>query len=242
MTGSALKRRLVCAAFALALFPFAAAEAHLFHKVFEVPDNQLTKDYWVLVQLVEVPNERFDLAAEVYRGGERVRLKPGGFRKWLKRPIEPGMVYKADYQLKRWDGTLAEEVQRVDQTYGTALHPKIKEGLGTRNADAVKQAFRQVFFYLISELSEAIWERLENSEAPLQLYQFFFRYFGVSLEAFLAINHRIDYLVLRTTIEAVGRSLGDPSRDLPPSPEMYQQHRSRFLRVLAQTLGIPPKA
>lgn len=242
MNGSALKRRLLYTAFSLALFPFATAEAHLFHKVFEVPDNQLTKDYWVLVQLVEFPNERFDLAAEVYRGGERVRLKPGGFRKWLKRPIEPGMVFKADYQLKRWSGALAEEVQRVDQTYGTALHQKIKEGLSTRNAEAVKQAFRQAFFYLMSELSEAIWERLENPEAPLQLYQFFFRYFGVSLEAFLAINHRSDYLVLRTTIEAIERSLGDPSRDVPPSPEMYQQHRTRFLGVLAQTLRIPPKA
>lgn len=242
MKARALKRLLGCAAFLLVLLPFAVAEAHLFHKVFELPDNQLTKDYWVLVRLIEFPNERFDLAAEVYRGEERVRLKPGGFRKWLKRPIEPGMVYKADYQLKRWNGALAEEVQRVDQTYGTALHQKIKEGLRTRNAEAVKQAFRQVFFYLISELSEAIWERLENPEAPSQLYQFFFRYFSVSLEAFLAINHRIDFLVLRTTVEAVARSLGDPSRDVPPSPEMYQQHRTRFLRVLAQTLGIPPRA
>lgn len=242
MTARALKRRLVYAAFSVVLFPFAMAEAHLFHKLFEVPDTQLTKDYWVLIQLIEFPNERFDLAEEVYRGEERVRLKPGGFRKWLKRPIEPGMVYKADYQLKRWNGALAKEVQRIDQTYGTALRRRVEEGLDARNAEVVKEAFRRVFFYLISELSEAIWERLENPEAPLQLYQFFFRYFGVSLEAFLAINHRIDYLVLRTSIEAVGRSLGDPSREVPPSPEMYQQHRTRFLGVLAQVLRIPPKA
>jgi len=227
---------------AVLLLPFAVAEAHLFHKVFELPDNQLTKDYWVFMQLIEFPHERFDLAAEVYRGDVRVRLKPGGFRKWLKRPIEPGMVYRADYQLKRWDGTLAAEVQRVDRTYGTTLHQQIHEGLEARHAEAVKQAFRQLFFYLIDELSEAIWERLETSAAPLQLYQFFFRYFSVGLEAFLAINHRLDYLVLRTAIEAVERSLGDPSRDVPPSPEMYHQHRTRFRRVLAQTLRVPPSS
>ncbi|MBI3327954.1 MAG: hypothetical protein HYZ81_14790 [Nitrospinae bacterium] len=140
MKGSARKRLVVCAALSLVLFPLAVAEAHLFHKVFEVPDNQLTKDYWVLVQLIEFPNERFDLAAEVYRGEVRVRLKPGGFRKWLKRPIEPGMVYKADYQLKRWNGALADEIQRVDRTYGTALQQRIEEGLGTRNAEAVKRS------------------------------------------------------------------------------------------------------
>lgn len=242
MRTTALSWRLACMALSLALLPFGAAEAHLFHKVFELPDTQLTKDYWVLVRLIEFPNERFDRAAEVYRGENRVRLKPGGFRKWLTRPIEPGMVFKAGYQLRRWNGTLAEEVQRIDRTYGTALHRKIEHGLSTRNAEAVTQAFRQVFFYLISELSGAIWERLENEEAALPLYQFLFRYFSVSLEAFLAINHRLDFLVLRTTVDALGRSLGDPSRDVPPSPEMYQQHRARFLNVLAQALGIPPKA
>lgn len=242
MKGSTRRRLVACAAFSLVLFPCAAVEAHLFHKVFEVPDNQLTKDYWVVVQLIEFPNERFDLAAAVYGGEARVRLKPGGFRKWLKRPIEPGMVYKADYQVKRWNGTLADEVQRVDRTYGTALQRRIEEGLDARNAEVVKEAFRRVFFYLMRELSEAIWERLENPDAPVQLYSFFSRYFSVGLEAFLAINHRIDYLVLRVTIDAVERSLGDPSREIPPSPEMFQAHRTRFLRVLAQTLNIPPKA
>jgi broad specificity phosphatase PhoE len=76
----------------------------------------------------------------------------------------------------------------------------------------------------------------------LRLYQFFFRYFSVSLEAFLTINHRVDYLVLRTSIEALEQSLGDPERAVPPSPEMYQQHRRRFLRILAKVLRIPARA
>jgi hypothetical protein len=226
----------------LALLPCLAAEAHLFHKVFELPDTQLSKDYWVLVQLIEFPNERFDLAAAVYRGDTRVRVKPGGFRKWLTRPMEPGLVFKADYQIERWSGTLADEVQRLDQTYGTALHQQITAGLGTRQAESVKQAFRQVFFYLLGELSEAMWEHLEQPEASLRLYQFFFRYFSVSLEAFLALNHRVDYLVLRTTLETLETVLGEPEKGIPPSPEMYQQHRQRFLRLLAKTLRIPAGA
>jgi hypothetical protein len=225
----------------LVLLSYVVAEAHLFHKVFELPDTQLTKDYWVLVQLIEFPNERFDLAAAVYHGDIRVRVKPGGFRKWLTRPMEPGLVFKADYQIERWSGTLAAEVQRLDQTYGTALQQQIMAGLGTRQAELVKQAFRQVFFYLLSELSAAMWEHLEHSEAPLRLYQFFFRYFSVSLEAFLALNHRVDYLVLRTTLEGLEVALGEPEKGLPPSPEMYQQHRHRFLRLLAKALGIPAR-
>jgi hypothetical protein len=196
----------------------------------------------VLVQLSEFPHERFDLATEVYRGEVRVRLKPGGFRKWLTRPSEPGMVYKADYQLQRWSGSLAAEVQRLDQAYGTTLHEQIVEGLSRRQAEPVKQAFRHVFFYLLSELTEAMWAHLENSEAALRLYQFFCRYFSISLEAFLALNHRIDYLLLRTTIEAIEVALGEPEKALPPSPEMYQQHWRRFLGVLAKALHIPAPA
>src|SRR5262245_50828754 len=119
----------------LTLLPWVVAEAHLFHKVFELPDTQLVKDYRVLAQLIEYPYERFDLGASVYRGEMRVRLKPGGIRKWLTRPSEPGMVYKADYQLQRWSGTLAEEVQRLDQAYGMALHRQITAGLDRRRAE-----------------------------------------------------------------------------------------------------------
>jgi hypothetical protein len=242
MTRKALKGLAGGVAWMLVLWPCLAAEAHLFHKVFELPDTQLTKDYWVLVQLSEFPNERFDLATEVYRGEVRVRLKPGGFRKWLTRSNEPGMVYKADYQLQRWSSSLATEVQRLDQTYGTTLHEQIVEGLRTRQAEPVKQAFRHVFFYLLSELAEAMWAHIENPEATLRLYQFFSRYFSISLEAFLALNHRVDYLVLRTTIEAMEVSLGEPEKALPPSPEMYQQYWHRFLRVLAKALQIPAPA
>jgi len=229
-------------ALALALCPWVVAEAHLFHKTFELPDTQLTKDYWLLVQLIEFPNERFELAVGVYQGALRVRLKPGGFRKWLTRPNEPGMVYKADYQLQRWSGTLAAEVQRLDRTYGTTLHQQITEGLGARQAEPVQQAFRQAFFYWLSELSEAIWGHLEHPETPARLYQFFFRYFSVGLEAFLTINHRVDYLLLRSTIEAIEPALGDSERAIPPSPEAYQQQRRRFLRVLAKALRIPARA
>jgi hypothetical protein len=225
----------------VALFPIVillprAAEGHLFHKVFELPDTQLTKDYVVLLRLIDFPDERFDLAEQIYGGEQRVRLKPGGFRSWLKRPLEPGMVFKADYQVKRWTGSLEGEAQRLDETYGTAFHQRIEAGLRARNAEAVRGAFHEMFLYLMRELFEALWVHLGEPEAPPRLYNVLSRYFSVSLEAFLNLNYRASYVVLRTVLDAVERTLGDPDRGVPPAPEVFQQQRVRFLRLLDQVL------
>jgi hypothetical protein len=225
----------------VALFPIllllpGAGEGHLFHKVFELPDTQLTKDYVVLLRLIDFPDERFDLAEQVYRGEQRVRLKPGGFRRWLKRPLEPGMVFKADYQVNRWTGSLESEAQRLDETYGTALHQRVEAGLRARNAEAVRGACREMFFYLMRELFEALSAHLGEPEAPPRLYNVLSRYFSVSLEAFLNLNYRANYVVLRAVLDAVERTLGDPDRGIPPAPEALQQQRVRFLRLLEQVL------
>ncbi len=214
------------------------ADAHVFHQIFELPDTQLTKDYVVLIRLIDYPHERFEVAGKVYRAEQRVRLKPGGVRTWLKRPLEPGMVFKATYQVNRWTGSLEEEARRLDQRYGTTLHARIEAGLRARNAEAVKVAFREMFFYLIRELFEAIGARLEEPEAPARLYEFLSRYFSVSLESFVNINHRATYLVLRATLDAVGRTLGDPETGTPPAPEVFQQQQARFLRTLGHVLQV----
>jgi len=225
---------------ALLIFVLLAglADAHVFHQIFEPRDTQLTKDYLVLLRLIDYPNEKFELAEEVYGGEQRVRLKPGGFRTWLRRPLEPGMVFKADYQINRWAGSLEGEAQRLDRTYGTTLHQRIEAGLRARNAEAVKVAFREMFFYLIGELFESLWARLQEPEAPAQLYEFLSRYFSISLESFVNIQHRATYLVLRTTLDAVGRTLGDPETGTPPAPEVFQLQRERFIRTLGQVLNV----
>jgi len=228
----------------LAILPFmvvllaGVAEGHLFHQVFEVPDTQLTKDYGLLLRLIDFPNEHFALAEQVYRGEQRVRLKPGGFRSWLRRPLEPGLVFKADYQLHRWSGSLAGEAQRLDQTYRTTLRQRLEAGLHSRNAEAVKTAFREFFFYLIRELFEAMWGHLGEAEAPGRLYVYGARYFSLSQEAFLNINHRAHYVMLRAVLDALERTLGDVERGIPPAPEVFHQQRMRFLRRLGQVLQV----
>ena len=225
-------------AVAICVLGTGRAEAHVFHEIFEPRDTQLTKDYVTLIRLIDYPNEKFELAQKVYRGEERVRLKPGGVRSWLKRPLEPGMVFKGDYQINRWTGNLEGEARRLDQAYGTTLHQRIETGLRDRNAETVKAAFREMFFYLIRELFEALSARLQEPEAPPQLYEFLARYFSVSLESFVNINHRATYLVLRATLDAVGRTLGDPETGAPPAPEVFQLHHGRFLRTLGQVLKV----
>jgi hypothetical protein len=95
-----------------------------------------------------------------------------------------------------------------------------------------------MFFYLIRELFDGIAMRIGDREAPAQLYEFLSRYFSVSLESFLNIQHRATYLTLRATLDAVGRTLGDPETGAPPAPEVFQLHRARFLRTLGQVLQI----
>src|SRR5713101_3602335 len=81
----------------LVVFP-AVAEAHLFHTVFELRDNQLTKDYLLVLRLVDFPDENFAMAEAVYLGEQRLRLKPGGSRTWLGRSLGAGVVVKVDWQ------------------------------------------------------------------------------------------------------------------------------------------------
>ena len=136
----------------------APAEGHLFHQIFEVRDNQLTKDYLVVVRLVDYPYEKFDLADDVYRGEQRVRLKPGGFRTWLRRSMEPGMVFKAEYQIHRWTESLEGECQRLDRAYGTlagveALFIQGRKDINT-NPDHLKTEIHATMQDLLSDAAE----------------------------------------------------------------------------------------
>src|SRR5256885_12105823 len=92
------RRMLAMALPFLVVFP-AVAEAHLFHTVFEFRDNQLTKDYLLVLRLVEFPDENFAMAETVYLGEQRLRLKPGGVRSRARRPLEPGMAVNAHHPM-----------------------------------------------------------------------------------------------------------------------------------------------
>ena len=216
----------------------ATADAHLFHDVYEVPDNQLTRDYLVLVKLVDFPYAKFDVAARTYEGEERVRLKPGGFRGWLRRPTEPGLVFKADYQLARWSGTLAGECRRIDAAHGTRFAVRIETALAARQAEPVKAAFREAFVYLMAELFDALERHLDEPDAAGTLYQFLGRYHGVAHEAWLNVHDRARAVVVRSALDAVERTIGDRARGVPPSPEAFAQQRTRVLRTLRAAFGI----
>src|SRR5262245_12346291 len=127
----------------VALAPLPAG-AHLFHKLWEPPETQLTRDTRTLQLLLDDPAERFELARQVYEGETRVRLKPGGFRRWLIRPNEPGMVFKADYQLHRWSGSLEAEAGRIDRERGTRLGPRLDAALTDGDRGGVRAALREV--------------------------------------------------------------------------------------------------
>jgi len=229
---------LLLATAVLALVP-CAARAHLFHKTYEPPENQMTRDTRLLQLLLDDPSERFELARRVWDGTTRVRIKPGGFRRWLVRPNEPGMVFKADYQLHRWSASLKAEAGRIDGQYGTALVARIEHGLAARHRDAVKTALLEMYVVLLRELLETLWQHLDRPEATAALYPFVLRYYSVNLEGHLNTSRPLAATTARAALDAMARAFGDPETGAPPAPEGFDRQRRRLLRVLGEVVARP---
>ncbi len=212
------------------------ADAHLFHKAYEPPETQMTRDTRLLQLLLDDPSERFDLARRVWEGTERVRLKPGGFRRWLVRPNEPGMVFKADYQLQRWSGSLKDEAARIDREHRTVLEPRIEAALAARDRDGVKAGLRAMYAVMLGELLESLWQRLDQAETAERLYGFVLRYYTVNLEGYLNVRHPAAATTARAALDVIGRTLADAESGAPPSPEAFEQQRRRLVRVIGETI------
>lgn len=212
------------------------AWAHLFHKSWEPPETQLTRDTRLLQLLLDDPAERFELAREVYEGRTRVRLKPGGHRRWLVRPNEPGLVFKADYQLERWSGSLQREAERIDHARSTRLHPRLDAALSARNREGVRATLREMYVVLLDELLASLWERLDEPQTAVRLYQLVLGYWSVNLEAHINIHHPTAAPVAGGALAAMERTLGDPETGAPAAPEVFDKQRRRFLRVLREAV------
>ena len=230
---------LVAAVVVLLVLGTTDAGAHLFHKLFEPPQTQLTRDTRLLQLLLDDPTERFELARQVWEGTTRVRLKPGGFRRWLVRPNEPGMVFKADYQLNRWSGSLAEEAARIDRQHGTTLEPRIAAALAARDRDGVKRGLRDMYVVLMGELLESLWQHLDDAETAARLYGYVLGYYAVNLEGYLNIHQPVAATTARTALEAIGRAIGDAETGAPAAPEAFDQQRRRFMRVIGALTPAP---
>jgi len=220
----------------LAVLAPTDAPAHLFHKMYEPPETQMTRDTRLIQLLLDDPSERFELARRVWEGAERVRLKPGGFRRWLVRPNEPGMVFKADYQLQRWSGSLKEEAARIDRGYGTGLEARIEAALAARDRDGVKTGLRAMYAILLGELLESLWKLLDDPETAARLFPFVLRYYTVNLEGYLNVRHPAAATTARAALDAMGRALADSETGAPPAPEVFDQQRRRLLRVVGEAV------
>ncbi|MBI1846375.1 MAG: hypothetical protein HY294_05265 [Candidatus Rokubacteria bacterium] len=232
MTG----RALAAAALVLAVWAPPEARAHLFHKMYEPPETQMTRDTRLLQLLLDDPSERFELARRVWEGAERVRIKPGGFRRWLVRPNEPGMVFKADYQLQRWPGSLKEEAARLDRDHGVGLEARIEAALDARDRDGVKAGLRAMYAVLLGELLESLWQHLDDPATTTRLFGFVLRYYTVNLEGHLNMRHPAAATTARASLDALGRALGDPDTGAPAAPEVFDQQRRRLLRVIGEAV------
>ena len=230
-------RVVVAAIVTIAALAPSDAAGHLFHKMYEPPENQMTRDTRLLQLVLDDPAERFDLARQVWDGTTRVRVKPGGFRKWLVRPVEPGMVFKADYQLHRWSGSLKSEAVRIDKRHGTTFGDRVETGFAQRNRDQVKTALREMYVVLLRELLDAVAAHLEDVETTERLYPFLLRYYAVNLQGHLNMRNPAAAGAAEATLAAIARALGDSETGAPPAPETFDRQRARLLRVLGEAVG-----
>jgi hypothetical protein len=212
------------------------APAHLFHRSWAPPETQLTRDTRTLQLLLDDAAERFELARQVYEGRTRVRLKSGGFRRWLVRPNEPGLVFKANYQLERWSGSLRAEAERIDRARGTRLQPRLDVALAARDREAARAALRELYVVLLDELLASLWERLDDAATAERLYQLVRGYWSVNLEAHLNIHHPAAAAVAGAALESMSRAIGDSETGAPAAPEAFDLQRRRFLRVLREAV------
>lgn len=225
-----------------ALHTASPAEAHLFHKGWEPPQTQLTRDTQTLRRLLDDPEDRFALARAVWDGSTRVRHKPGGFRRWLVRPNEPGLVFKADYQLERWSGSLRGEAERIDRARGTSLARRMEAALTGRDRDGAEAVLREMYVVLLEELLESLWQRIDDPVAAEPLYGYVLGYYAVNLEAYLNIRHPVAATTARSALDAISRTLADGETRAPAAPEAFTRQRARFLRVLRETVPAAPSA
>ena len=243
MTAVGLPARLLAALAAVTAFHTASpAGAHLFHKGWEPPETQLTRDTRTLQILLDDPEDRFALARAVWDGSARVRHKPGGFRRWLVRPNEPGLVFKADYQLQRWSGSLAGEAERIDGARGTTLARRLEAALAGRDRDGAKAVLREMYVVLLEELLESLWQRIDDPITAEPLYGFVLGYYAVNLEAYLNIHHPVAATTARSALDAMSRTLADGESGAPAAPETFARQRARFLRILRETVPAEPLA
>jgi hypothetical protein len=147
------------------------------------------------------------------------------------------MVFKGDYQLHRWSGSLKAEAARIDQRHGTTLVERIETGLAQRSRDQVKSALRAMYLVLLGELLEAVWARLDDLETAERLYPFALRYYAVNLQGHLNIRHPAAAAAADATLAAIARALGDSETAAPPAPEVFDRQRARLLRVLGEAVG-----
>jgi hypothetical protein len=214
------------------------ASAHLFHRSWAPPETQLTRDTRTLQLLLDDPAGRFDLARRVYEG--ELRGRPGaGARRWLVRSTEPGRVFKADYQLNRWSGSLKSEAERLDREHGTRLAGPLAAALATGNREGARAALREMYAVLLEEMLDALWERLDEFEPAERLYQFVLAYWSVNLESYFNIRHPVAGAVARTALDAISRALGEPETGAPAAPEAFDKQRRRFLRILREAIPGP---
>jgi hypothetical protein len=212
------------------------AGAHLFHKGWEPPANQLTRDTRTVQILLDDPGDGFALARAVWEGSVRVRYKPGGFRRLLVRPNEPGLVFKADYQLERWSGSLRGEAERIDEARSTALERRFGVALDGRDRDGARAVLREMYVVLLEELLESLRQRLDDPVAAEPLYGFVLGYYAVNLEGYLNIRHPVAATTARAALDAIGRTLADGETGAPAAPEVFARQRARFLRILGETV------
>src|ERR1041384_1267285 len=127
------------------------------HTTVELPETQLTRDFMAIRILLKDPADNFETIRMLYEG----ELQAPDLRRtaaWLSKRSGRGRLQTIAAPV----ATLKSEAARIDRKHGSALAPRIADGLSRRDGAAAEGAFRAMFAVLLDELLTSVGRQFDD--------------------------------------------------------------------------------
>jgi hypothetical protein len=207
------------------------------HTTIEPPETQLTRDNAAIRTLLKDPADHFAQIRKIYAGEIHVAASSGAQPALLQRGSHGGL-FKPDYQRNPWNGSLRQEVQRLDRERGTALAVAIDDGIAAGDRAKIEAALRRTFAALLDDLLTSIEQKLDTSVNVERTLQHARRYYSEGLDAYLSINAPPQARLASYALDAMTKAAEEVRSGKLPSKEWFAHERANFTQAVNKGLGL----
>jgi hypothetical protein len=210
------------------------------HTTVEPPETQLTRDSAAIRLLLKDVGDHFAQIRKIYTGESHIAVSINGGSTSLQRGNHNGL-FKPDYQRNPWNGSLRQEVQRLDRESGTDLAASIEKGIQTGDRGVVEAALRATFAGLLDDLLIAIESRLDTSANIERALQHARRYYSEGLDAYLSINAAEQARRASYSLDAMVKAAEDVRAEKPGGRDWFSHERVNFANAITEGLAVQIK-